>query len=256
MFAVPDLLFTLAVSLAVQALFFAFAASLRTDKVTDLSYGLTFIALAALLWQRRGDDGTASLVLALMVIVWGLRLATYLLYRIIRIKRDPRFDGVREHFWKFLQFWVFQGIAVWVIMLPVVLWFGRPSPWRASMWAGVVVWLAGLIIETVADAQKFRQKSRDGATSRWMSTGLWRYSRHPNYFGELLCWWGIFLFVAGDLAGWGWLGVIGPLTITYILLAVTGIPTLEKSAEAKWGRDPAYRAYVRRTSRLVPWVQR
>ena len=86
-----------------------------------------------------------------------------------------------------------------------------------------------------------------------MDTGLWRYSRHPNYFGELLVWWGVFVFVAGDLSGARWITILGPIAITFLLLRVTGIPTLEASAARKWGDNADYQAYVRRTSRLVPW---
>jgi len=252
----PDLLTTFVISLLIQAVFFLIAAPLKTDKVTDLSYGLTFIALALILLFQNNPSQPAQLALASMVVVWGIRLAGYLLYRITRIKRDPRFDGIRERFWKFLQFWLFQGIVVWVIMLPVTLWFGNPGPWRPMMFAAVIVWLAGLLIETVADIQKFRYKTLAGEDARWMASGLWQYSRHPNYFGELLCWWGVFLFTAGDLGVWTWLAVLGPLSLTVILLYVTGIPTLERSAERKWGSDPGYRQYRKTTSMLIPWPPR
>ena len=246
------LLLTLGASLAVQVVFFAFAGTLKTDKVTDLSYGLTFVIIAAALLLRDGTWALPQVVLTLMVVLWGARLAGYLFYRIIRIGRDVRFDGVRERFWSFAKFWLFQGLAVWVILLPVTLWFARPGSWNWLMSTGLVLWLAGLAIETVADAQKFGQKTRPGGGARWTDVGLWRYSRHPNYFGELLCWWGVFLFVSGDLAGWSWLAVLGPLTITLLLLFVTGIPTLESSAQKKWGSNPEYAAYRRRTRLLVP----
>lgn len=258
----PDLtslLGTLGLSLLVQAVFFAFAATLRTDKVTDLSYGLTFVLLAGVLLAGSPGAGAAggarasAAVLALMVILWGVRLAGYLLYRIVHMGRDARFDGIREDVWKFLAFWSFQGVAVWLIMVPVVLWFDRPVPWRWTMIAGLLPWAIGLVIETVADAQKFRHKSRPGGRARWVDTGLWRLSRHPNYFGELLCWWGVFLFVAPDLGVLALPALIGPVTITGILLAGTGIPTLEASAQRKWGDDPEYRAYRARTPVLVPW---
>lgn len=251
----PDLLVTLTLSLAIQALFFVFAASFKTDKVTDLSYGLTFIALAFFLFWRQStpDSSWPAIALLLMIVVWGVRLAGYLLYRIIRIKRDPRFDGVREHFWKFFQFWFFQGIVVWVILLPVILWFGSQGRWNRWMTIGVLVWVGGLAIETVADAQKFRFKTQPGGQARWVDVGLWGLSRHPNYFGELLCWWGVFFFVWPNLGAWAWLGAAGPLTLTAILLFFTGIPTLEKSAREKWGENPAYKAYRERTRLLVPW---
>jgi steroid 5-alpha reductase family enzyme len=246
-------LLTLGISLLIQAIFFTFAVTLKTDRVTDLSYGLTFVIIAAVLLLHGNIRHFPQLVLALMVVGWGIRLAGYLLFRILHMGRDVRFDGIREHFWPFFKFWLGQGIAVWVIMLPVTIWFSHPGNWTAWMSVGSAVWLLGLFIETVADAQKFVAKRRPGGGARWMDTGLWKYSRHPNYFGELLCWWGVFVFVAGHYTGWQWAGVIGPVAITYIILFVTGIPTLEASAKKKWGANPAYHAYVNRTNRLILW---
>lgn len=256
---VADLLFMLGVSLGIQALFFAIAASLRTDKVTDLSYSLTFLVLALILFGRSDAGGAAPLALASMIGLWSVRLAGYLVYRVMRMGRDARFDGVRERFWKFLQFWFFQGIVVWTVMLPTMIWFGLaagPAPWSVWMTAGAAIWCAGLVIESLADAQKFRHKERLGPRARWMQTGLWRYSQHPNYFGELLCWWGLFVFVQPGLGWWFPLALVGPLSITYVLIGVTGIPTLVRSAEAKWGDDPDYRAYRGATSLLIPWPPR
>ncbi len=247
---------TLGVSLLIQAAFFAFAATFRTDKVTDLSYGLTFVLIAAILLAGGTPADPPQLVLAAMVMLWGVRLALYLLYRIIHMGRDVRFDGIRERFWAFFQFWLGQGVAVWVIMLPVTIWFAAPGDWTPWMSIGGTVWALGLLIETVADAQKFAAKRRPAGGARWMTTGLWKYSRHPNYFGELLCWWGVFVYVAGNYTGWSWIGLVGPVAITWILLKVTGIPTLEASARKKWGDNPDYQAHVRRTSRLVLWPPR
>jgi steroid 5-alpha reductase family enzyme len=256
MFTIDTLWLTLAFSLAVQAVFFVFAAGFKTDKVTDLSYGLTFVLLAGFLFSRSSGHGAAAAVLAAMVAAWGVRLAAYLVYRIWKMGRDARFDGIRERPWSFAKFWLFQGIAVWAIILPVTLWFASPGPWGWLKTGGVFLWLAGLVIETVADLQKFRHKSVPKGQAPWIDTGLWRYSRHPNYFGELLCWWGVFIFTAGDLAGRVWLGLVGPVTITLILLLVTGIPTLEQSGDRKYGKVPEYQAYKRRTSLLVPWPPR
>jgi steroid 5-alpha reductase family enzyme len=247
----PLLWSTLAICFGIQAVFFAFAASLKTDKVTDLSYGLTFIAAAVWLWLTHGDGAAPGLVLTAMVVLWGVRLSAYLFRRILHMQRDARFDGVREHFWRFAKFWFFQGLAVWLILLPVTLWFETPlATWSPSTWIGALIWAAGLLIEAVADQQKFAHRRTAGA--RWTDIGLWKYSRHPNYFGELLCWWGVFVFTAADLAGMNaWLAAIGPLSITGVLLCLTGIPPLEESADRKWGKDPAYQAYKRRTNLLV-----
>jgi steroid 5-alpha reductase family enzyme len=242
---------TLAFSMAVQAAFFVFAARFKTDKVTDLSYGLTFVLLALGLAWATGRTDRPALVVTLMVVAWGVRLAGYLLFRILRMGRDRRFDGIRERPLSFAKFWFFQGVAVWVIMLPVALWFGAPGVWGLEKSAGFVVWLAGLVFESVADIQKYRHKASAAGRDRWTDTGLWRRARHPNYFGELLCWWGVFLFVARDLGAWALLGVAGPLTITGLLLFVTGIPPLEQNAARKWGDNPEYQAYRRRTRLLI-----
>lgn len=242
---------TFAISVLVQAGFFGFAASLKTDKVTDLSYSVTFILLALVLLFDNDPSEPAQAVIAAMVVLWGVRLGVYLLLRIILMKRDPRFDGIREDLRRFARFWLLQGVVVWVVMLPVTIWFSDPGGWGALRWPGLLVWSAGLVIETVADLQKFRHKTRAGVG--WTCSGLWRYSRHPNYFGELLCWWGVFLFVLPDLAGWEWAAVAGPLTLTFLLLRVTGVPPLRKRAVERWGDDPRYREYVRSTRLLVPW---
>jgi steroid 5-alpha reductase family enzyme len=246
------LLPTLGICLAIQVVFFAFAATLKTDKVTDLSYGLTFVIVTVVLVAQGDPSKRPQLVLALMVALWGVRLAGYLFFRIIQMGRDKRFDGIRENFWRFFRFWFFQGVAVWVIMLPVIMWFGSPGPWNPLMTVGMTIWAVGLVIETIADAQKFAAKRQPGGESRWMDSGLWRFSRHPNYFGELLVWWGVFVYVARDLTAPQWLTIIGPVAITFLLLRVTGIPTLEASAAKKWGHNPDYQAYVKRTRRLVP----
>jgi steroid 5-alpha reductase family enzyme len=250
-----DLLLTLAISLGIQATLFALAATFKTDKVTDLSYGLTFVVLAAVLLASGDTSKPAHLVLAGMVIAWAVRLAGYLFFRILVTGRDARFDGIRERFWPFFKFWLGQGIAVWVIMLPVTLWFAMPGPWNPIMTVGWCIWALGLAIETVADAQKFSAKRRPGGGGRWVDEGLWKYSRYPNYFGEMLCWWGVYVFVAPDLGAWNVLGVLGPISITFILMKVTGIPTLEKSAAKKWGDNPEYQKYVARTRTLapIPW---
>jgi steroid 5-alpha reductase family enzyme len=114
------------------------------------------------------------------------------------------------------------------------------------------VWLVGLVVESVADAQKSAFKSKEENRNRFVASGLWRYSRHPNYFGELLVWWGLFVYAVPVLHGAAFAVVAGPVFITLLLLFVSGIPPLERSADEKYGSDPAYQAYKRRTSILVP----
>jgi steroid 5-alpha reductase family enzyme len=247
------ILLSLGVALAVNGGFFAVAAARKTDVVTDLSYSLTF-ALLAIVLPFTGAGKPVQLVASLLVVLWALRLGSYLFRRILRTKVDHRFDGVREDPLRFARFWLLQAITVAVVMLPVSYLLDREQPPGLGVWsvAGAAVWLVGFLVEAVADAQKAAFKANDENRGRFVSTGLWRYSRHPNYFGEMLVWWGLFAYAVPVLHGAAYAVVAGPIYITLLLLFVTGIPPLERSADAKHGDTAAYRDYKRRTSILMP----
>lgn len=249
-----NLALALIVSMALQAVFFAFAAALKTDKVTDLSYSLTFLILALGLLAINHSASKAHYFLAFMVALWSVRLGGYLLVRIIRMGRDQRFDGIRESFVAFLLFWVFQGITVWVTMLPVIYALSQPElPAGTAFMSGAGLWLLGLAYESIADQQKFSFKNDPANENRWIDTGLWKYSRHPNYFGEILLWWGLFVAVLPTLSGWAYLLIAGPIFITCILLFFSGIPPLERRYARKYGNNSQFQRYKKGTSLLIPW---
>jgi steroid 5-alpha reductase family enzyme len=245
---------TLIASFAIQAVFFTFAASFRTDKVTDLSYSLSFALLSVLLVLMNGAFAVSQLMAAAFVVIWAFRLGAYLLSRIIKIGKDSRFDDKRGDFLKFLGFWVIQAVTVWVVMLPVTVLLSLPTApgLNALSLTGAFMWAAGFAIEAFSDAQKYAFRNNPDNKNRWIETGLWKYSRHPNYFGEVLLWWGMFVFALPGLSGARLLVVAGPIAITLLLLFVSGIPLLEKSANARHGADPGYQAYTRRTSVFLP----
>ena len=247
------ILVSLGVALAVNGGFFAVAAARKTDVVTDLSYSLTF-ALLAIVLPFTGAGKPVQLVASLLVVVWALRLGSYLFRRILRTKVDHRFDGIREDTLRFARFWLLQAITVAVVMLPASYLLDQEHPPGFGAWnvAGAAVWLVGFLLEAVADAQKAAFKANDENRGRFVSTGLWRYSRHPNYFGEMLVWWALFVYAVPVLHGAAFAVVAGPLSITLLLLFVTGIPPLERSADKQHGDKAAYRDYKRRTSILVP----
>jgi steroid 5-alpha reductase family enzyme len=242
-----------AVALGVNGAFFAVAAARRTDVVTDLSYSLTFAILAVSLVFTGARD-PVQLVASLLVLLWAVRLGGYLFRRILRMKVDHRFDGMRDDPLRFARFWLVQAVAVAVIMLPVSYLLDQSAAPGFGVWAvaGGAVWLAGLLIEAVADAQKSAFRTKDENRGRFIASGLWRYSRHPNYFGEILVWWGLFIYAVPFLAGVAFAVVAGPVFITLLQLFVSGIPPLERSADEKYGADSAYHDYKRRTSILVP----
>jgi steroid 5-alpha reductase family enzyme len=247
------ILLSFLIALVVNTAFFAFAATRKTDVVTDLSYSLSFAVLAVVL-PLLGAHEPVQLAASLLVLIWAVRLGGYLLVRILRIKVDHRFDEMRDKPLRFARFWLLQAITVAVVMLPVSYLLGRGDPPGFGLWAiaGASTWLVGLVVEAAADAQKSAFKAKVENRERFLESGLWRYSRHPNYFGEMLVWWGLFVFAVPFLHGAAFAVVLGPVFITLLLLFVSGIPLLERSAETKYGDDPAYRAYKRRTSILVP----
>ncbi len=241
-------------SIALNAFFFLFAAVFKTDVLTDITYSLTFVLLSVLLFISEQPAYLVQILPLVMVVLWAVRLGGYLFWRILHIKVDHRFDNRRNSIIAFGSFWALQAITVAIVMLPV--WAIMRSRGNAAsvsvvhLVPALVVYAAGLIIEAVSDAQKYRYKISGG--SSFMATGLWKFSRHPNYFGEMLVWWGIGLAGMTVFSGLYWLTLIGPLFITLLLIYVSGIPLLEKSADRKWGDDPAYIAYKTGTSILVP----
>ncbi|MCM2325814.1 MAG: DUF1295 domain-containing protein [Candidatus Woesearchaeota archaeon] len=240
-------LYSFLLIIGIQILFFILAASFKTDKVTDLSYGLTFVIVAWALFINNPDFKTMFLLI--MMLFWGVRLSSYLFVRILHMGKDKRFDGIREDFFSFARFWLLQAVSIFIILLPSIIVFGNPS--KFSIWSllGIVVWMKGFTIESIADMQKFifKQKNKD----RFMKEGLFRYSQFPNYFGEMLVWLGIYLYSVPYLSGFGFLSVISPIFIAVLLLFVTGIPQLRKGYKEKYGKE--YERYEKQTSLLVPW---
>jgi steroid 5-alpha reductase family enzyme len=243
------------ISIIVQAIFFIPAYSFATDKFTDLSYSLTFIILTYFLYSL-GDQSFEKLLLLLMISIWGLRLGAYLVGRIFKTGRDKRFDGMRENIIHFLRFWLFQGLTVPVILLPTAFFMKANTNFSPILVLGFVVWLMGIIIEGVSDSQKYNFINNPKNHGKWVNIGLWKYSRHPNYLGEILCWLGIYVYVFSSLDLIGRIvGLLSPLLITTLLTFITGIPILEKKADKKWGKIKEYILYKKRTPILLPHIK-
>jgi steroid 5-alpha reductase family enzyme len=248
------LFFSFVIIFGLQMAFFLFAAAFRTDKLTDLSYGLTFVLVALLLLVLNPHGGVVRYGLLAMISLWGMRLALYLFSRILRIGRDERFDGRREDTLRFASFWVLQAVSIWIVLLPVTVVMSLPGlppfTWLSAL--GACLWAAGFIVEFLADRQKYSFKNDPANAGRWVSRGLWKYSRHPNYFGESLCWAGVLVYALPHLRGAMYAAAASPLYITFLLLFVSGVPLLEKKADKKHGTDPAYREYKETTSLFLP----
>ena len=251
------LIYSLAAIFIIQVLFFIFASYFKTDKVTDLAYGTTFVILSwALLLINKTFD-LVHVTLTLMITLWGLRLSGYLFYRILKTKTDKRFNGIRENFLKFAMFWIIQTLIIFIIMLPVILLLNVKSHIILSIFSivGFFIWCIGFMIEVVADHQKFSFRNKSKNKNKWIDTGLWYQSRHPNYFGEILCWIGVFVYVTPLLTNLAWVSIFSPICIIVILLFFSGIPPLEKQADKLYGKNKEYIKYKKTTNVLIPWFK-
>jgi len=248
-----QLLITGAVSLGINLLMFIPAFIFKTDTLTDISYAVTFVVVA-LFGLLSGDTSLVKIIYFLAVLLWAIRLGSYLLSRIRKIGKDKRFDGMRENFLLFLRFWFLQGLTVWVVMIPGTLFFNaNHTDITIVSFIGLAIFLVGLTVEAIADMQKYRFINNPENKGKWIDTGLWSISRHPNYLGEIMVWVGLYVFVLPALSGWGLIiGLAGPLFISFMILFISGVPILEKGADEMWGANPAYQEYKKRVGVLLP----
>ncbi|MCB1028209.1 MAG: DUF1295 domain-containing protein [Microthrixaceae bacterium] len=220
--------------------------------IVDIVWGLAFVVVAHVS-RAVGEPNLRIDLLTALVTIWGFRLSGYLLWRNWGTGEDKRYVAMRKHFgekfWWFSliqTFWL-QGALVLIVSLPVQL---TASGDDVSMgvvgWLGVAVWLVGFAFETVGDAQLAWFKANPDNEGKVMDTGLWRYTRHPNYFGDFTVWWGLFLV---SLAAGGWWGIIGPIVMSLFLLRVSGVTMLERTITK---RRPGYADYIARTSTFFP----
>lgn len=231
---------------------FVTAVVLKNNTVADIFWGLGFIAVLVPAWLRHPSP-LAHLLFGL-VLLWGIRLAVYISARSRGKKEDFRYKKWRKEWgstwlWRsYLQVFVLQGAFLTVIASAA--WWGIVQGGQLNVWGivGVMVWIIGFLFEAVGDWQKYQFKQNSDNTDKILTTGLWRYTRHPNYFGEVTQWWGIWLIML--TVPFGWLAIISPLTITWLILFVSGIPMLEK----KYKDDPEYQRYQERTSAFFPWL--
>jgi steroid 5-alpha reductase family enzyme len=248
----------LPVLLALFSLLWLASLVLGNASIVDIWWGPAFVAaLAGYLGFARPATPRGWLVAAL-TLAWGARLAWHIGRRNTGRGEDPRYRAWREQhgrqwWWRsYLQVFMLQALVAWIASWPLFFATRGSAPFPALLdAAGLTLFAVGFACEAVADVQLARFKRDPAHAGRVMDRGLWRYSRHPNYFGEAVLWWGIGLI--GATTPGGWLGLAGPALMTFLLLRVSGVTLLERGLRAT---KPEYAAYAARTSAFVPWPPR
>jgi steroid 5-alpha reductase family enzyme len=226
----------------------------KTEHYFDLTGSVTYLSLIAVAVALSDELDARAVIVAVMVAVWALRLGSFLFRRVKRDGRDGRFDRIKVDPLRFFMTWTLQ--ALWVLLtlacaLAIITGRERQSiGWVAVV--GILVWLAGFAIEVVADLQKSAFKQDPANDGRFITTGLWAWSRHPNYFGEIVLWVGVAIMALPVLSGWRWATLISPFFVVLLLTRISGIPMLEARGKKRWGDDEAFQAYIRNTPVLVP----
>ncbi|HDP67758.1 MAG TPA: DUF1295 domain-containing protein [Candidatus Marinimicrobia bacterium] len=236
-----------------MSLFFLLAVIKEDNSIADIGWGLGFVIITIIALLQGTSPGMRGIVY-LLVILWGLRLSIHIYLRNRGRGEDYRYAKWRQEWGKWLlprsyfQIFILQGLLMIIIAYPVILIASAPrEPLGTAGILGTLLWLLGFYFEVMGDLQLLRFKKDPDNKGKIIQTGLWRYTRHPNYFGEVVMWWGIFLLALPVQSGWT--AVISPLLITYLLLKVSGVPMLEK----KYAGNVQFELYKQRTCAFFPW---
>jgi steroid 5-alpha reductase family enzyme len=237
-----------------MVLVYVYAQSVKNNSIVDVGWGLGFVITTFILVVVSGKISPAVLIMSLMILIWGIRLSFYIYIRNLGKPEDFRYANWRREWGKrqpiisFFRVFMLQGVIMWIIALPVMAVFSKKSHLIGIAGiAGIIIFISGLIYEGLADAQMKRFKSNPANKGKIITTGLWKYSRHPNYFGEALLWWGIGIY-ALSVSGY-WYSLISPIIISLLLRYVSGVPMLEE----KYKNREDFRDYADKTSVFIPF---
>lgn len=243
---------------AVQWLAFVHAWLTHSEAYFDLTGSITYVVTVLAAVALAGTSDPRALAVAALVVVWALRLGPFLYNRIKQAGEDRRFRSIRNSFPTFLMTWTLQGTWVFITASCALaaITSSVSAPVDVTFWLGLALWVFGFTIEVVADRQKSAFRKDPGNAHNFIRTGLWSWSRHPNYFGEITLWVGIAVMSYPALQGLQVFTLLSPLWVVLLLTAISGVRMLENRANKQWGDDPEYQAYKRNTPVLMLWPPR
>lgn len=250
---IPVIWICAALAFAIQWIAYIPALMFQTERYYDLTGTLTYFSVIVCALILGGDNSSRALITGALVMIWSGRLGWFLFKRINQDGHDKRFDGVRDNAARFLVGWTLQGLWV-VLTLPaalLVITTENQRSWGVWDGLGLLIWILGFSIEAIADGQKRAFRADPKNRGQFIRSGLWSWSRHPNYFGEIVIWIGIAILASSVMTGSQWVAWISPLFVTILLTKISGVPLLEKSADQRWGGQPDYEAYKNKTPVLI-----
>ena len=251
-------LYSAAICLGIQWLAWIPASLAKSERYYDLTGGLTYLTVVGFtLWAGSQSESPSAreLIVSLLVVIWALRLSSFLYLRIHRTGKDGRFDRLKTSPIRFLVPWTIQGLWVFLTMIVVIVINSQAeSAPELGIWdaIGLLIWLLGFSIEVIADNQKSAFNANSENQGKWIDSGLWSYSRHPNYLGEIMLWTGIACFGISCFSGMERLAWISPIFIYLLLTKISGVPILDRRGLEKWGDQPEYHKYREETPTLLP----
>ena len=250
----PLFAFEVCIAFVIQWVMFVPSFLGQTEKFYDLTGGLTYLTVIITAVVLSPDIDSRSILLAILVSIWAIRLASFLFLRIHKAGKDQRFDAIKTSFLRFLLAWTLQGL--WVTFTLATALAAITTPLKKELgWVsviGLVIWTVGFAFEAIADSQKSAFKADPNNKGKFIHTGLWSKSRHPNYFGEIVLWIGVAVIAFPVLQGWQFATLVSPVFVMLLLAKISGVPMLEKRADKSWGGQPDYEEYKKNTPVLIP----
>ena len=254
--------YSAAICLGIQWLAWIPASLAKSERFYDLTGGLTYLTVVGFtLWAGSQSESPSAreLIVSLLVVIWALRLSSFLYLRIHRAGKDGRFDRLKTSPIRFLVPWTIQGLWVFLTMIVVIVINSQvDSAPELGIWdaIGLLMWLLGFSIEVIADNQKSAFNANSENQGKWIDSGLWSYSRHPNYLGEIMLWTGITCFGISCFSGLERVAWVSPIFIYLLLTKISGVPILDRRGLEKWGNQPEYHKYRENTPTLLPRLVR